>query len=137
MLEEEEEEQDDDQSFDFTQTLQVKNVMAVINLGKVIADLRGISDNVPQTELMALAGGEVNALSWRHADDQNAAALLFESGKLVLAGATSLESTRKFGEDVVNTIKMLGFGDGMPSKFKLEVKNIVAWTNIGCPIDLA
>lgn len=111
------------------ETIEVQNVVGSGDLGREL-DLTAVA--------MDLSGAEYNpekmpGLLYRppHAE---ASVLLFESGKLMVMGATSSDGTRKTFRGCVGALRDLGVSVTDPSEIVIE--NIVARANFGDRLNL-
>lgn len=109
--------------------VKIENVVAFASLGKDIP-LSKLVDRIESTEYEP---EQFPGLVYRTTEPR-AAALIFSSGKIVCTGAKSIEMAKVAMKKVVERVRKAGID--LPTKFKVEVENIVASSRIQAQLNL-
>jgi transcription initiation factor TFIID TATA-box-binding protein len=110
-------------------TIRVENVVAYAVLGKQIP----LNMLVAKVETAEYRPEQFPGVVYR-VSDPSAAALIFSTGKIVCTGAKSIEDAEKAITKVVKKLKDVGVP--VPSKFDVEIEEIVAATKIDTELKL-
>jgi len=109
--------------------VKVENVVAFVSLGKDIP----LNKIVSKLENAEYEPEQFPGLVYRTTEPR-AAALIFSSGKIVCTGAKSIEKAKEAMTKVVDRVRDLGID--LPTKFNIQVENIVASSKIEAKLNL-
>ncbi|MFH1445463.1 MAG: TATA-box-binding protein [Nanoarchaeota archaeon] len=109
--------------------VKVENVVAFVSLGKDIP----LNVIVSKLENAEYEPEQFPGLVYRTTEPR-AAALIFSSGKIVCTGAKSIDKSKEAMTKVVDTVRELGID--LPTKFHIQVENIVASSKIDAKLNL-
>ena len=109
--------------------IEIVNIVATAHLG-VRIPLEKMTEHLEGTEYEP---EQFPGLVYR-IKDPKAATLIFSSGKVVCAGARSIEDVNITIKKVVKVLRESGIAD--PKKYEIEVQNIVASAQIPAKLDL-
>ena len=103
--------------------VKIENVVVFVSLGEDIS-LSEISDGLESAEY---APESFPGVVYR-IKDPRATALIFSSGKIVCTGARSIDLAREAVKKVISDMRKIGVK--LPTKFDMNVENIVASTRV-------
>ena len=109
--------------------VKVENVVAFVSLGKTIS----LNKLVANLESAEYEPEQFPGLVYRTTEPR-AAALIFSSGKIVCTGAKSIDKAKEAVHKVVDKIREAGIS--LPTKFDIQVENIVASSKIKAKLNL-
>jgi len=109
--------------------VKVENVVAFVALGKPIS----LNKLVANLESAEYEPEQFPGLVYRTTEPR-AAALIFSSGKIVCTGAKSIDKAKEAVHKVVDKIREAGIS--LPTKFDIQVENIVASSKIKAKLNL-
>jgi transcription initiation factor TFIID TATA-box-binding protein len=109
--------------------VKVENVVAFTSLGKDIP----LTKLITKIENAEYEPEQFPGLVYRTSEPR-AAALIFSSGKIVCTGAKSIEMAKVAMKKVVDRVRQTGVN--LPTKFNVQVENIVASSKIKAQLNL-
>jgi transcription initiation factor TFIID TATA-box-binding protein len=109
--------------------VKVENVVAFTSLGKDIP----LNRLITKIENAEYEPEQFPGLVYR-TNEPRAAALIFSSGKIVCTGAKSIEMAKVAMKKVVDRVRQTGVN--LPTKFNVQVENIVASSKIKAQLNL-